>query len=493
MERIPEPSLTGPSARASLGQVVASHARLLLITAVVGAAIGVGVAWLVPESYRAETTLYLADVDRSGLFGATPPTPVGLGSVSVLRDRATSPERFAETAERLPDVTAAEVRERLAVIGDTEAGGVVVTATADSPEDAAETLQAFVETVEADLAADRRGWARTAVETLAPLEDSLQTRLDTVDEELAGASAVVAAGLSAERAAIFERLLALEVRATEVLADATIIGAGTIRGGAIAAPDGPVTPGAGLLLVVGSVVGLLIGTAVGWRRLERDPRVRDRRDALRLLDTPLLGELDADGNVAPTTRHRRFSATRPGPGRLRIGGVLRASIDAEGDATPTLLVRGVGPGDAADQVALAIGMSAAKHGRRVIVCGVPGAGEGGLGVPAEADTARAFVAGSGTVRVVPQDAPPASATADLVIVSAPPVLSASDGSLAHRPGVVLAVNRGRPFDQLVEAGEILQLDGEKLLGYVYVDAAPSASSRRTRMARQHRTAVRDVG
>jgi capsular polysaccharide biosynthesis protein len=497
MERMSGTSTTGPSARASLGQVFVSHARLLLIAVVVGATVGLVVASILPESYRAETTLYLADADRSGLFGATPPTPVGLGSVAVLTDRATSTERFEETAERLSDTSAAEVRARLTVLGDADAGGLVVAATAESPEDAARTLQAFVETVEADLAADRQAWAEATVGTLTPLGEDLRARLDILDTELAGASAVVAAGLTAERAAVFERLLALEVRASEVLADATITGAGTIRGEAIAVPDRPVTPGSGLLLVVGSVLGLLVGVTVGWRRLERDPRVGDRRDPLQLLGTPLVGELDAEGNVAPTGRRGRFSAARPGPGRLRVGGVLRALIDTEGDATPTLLVRGVGPGDAADQVALAVGMSAAKHGRRVIVCGVPSAGAGRRHRTDAPDTARAFVAGSGTVRVIPEDTPPATVTADLVVVSAPPVLSASDGSAAdssQRPRVVLAVNRGRPLDQLVEAGEILQLDGEELLGYVYVDAPLAAPRRRRRSAaRQHHTADREVG
>lgn len=497
MERPSETSTSGPGARASLGQVLVAHARLLLVATALGALAGVALASLIPESYRAETTLYLADSDRAGLFGATPPTPVGLGSVSVLVDRATAPERFEETAERLPDTTSAEARSRLSVLGDAESGGVLVTATASTSEAAAATLQAFVETVEADLAADRQAWAQAAVGTLTPLEDVLRARLESLDADLAEASAVTAGGLAAERAAVFERLLALEVRAREVLADATITGAGTIRGGQITVPERPVTPGPGLLLVIGSVIGLLVGTTVGWRRLERDPRVRDRRDPLALLDTPLLGELDADGQVAPTGRRRRFSSVRPGPGRLRLGGVLRALGDTEDGTPPTLLVRGVGPGDAADQVALAVGMSAAKHGRRVIVCGVVGDGTDGPG-GTEGDAARAFVAGSGTVRVVPDELPPATATADLVVRSASPVLSASDtsatGAPSHRPRVLLAVNRGRPFDQLVEAGEILQLDGEQLLGYVYVDAAPSAPRRRPlTTAVQHHLASRDVG
>ena len=463
-----------------LGRVLRAHLRLVVTLALLGALVGAVVAGLLPASYRAESTLYLADARTPGLFGTARPEPGFPGSVAALTDRARSASLQAEVADTL-GVSADTVQQRVTVMGAVDDGGLGVAATAPTAEDANATLAAFVTTLEDSLAADGRAWAERAAEELAPFEAALEERLAAVDASLGVTSAAEEAALTAERTAVFESLLGVQVRAREVATDAELLGSGMIQAADLDAPAAPTRPGAAMLAAAGFLAGLLAGVAIAWRRMEQAPSVQDARDPAAALAAPLVG------SVVP--RRGQFNARRragAADGRgLRLARVWRRLQPAEATGTPTLHVRGIGPHDDAEGVAIAVAKAAARGGRRVVVCGVDGRRSRDRRTTLdEGGGAQAFVVGTGFVRVLSTSQPPPSSSTDLVIVREPAVLvdQAAGARRAgdHQRPVLLAVHRDRSLEDLVEAAELLHLAGEEALGYVYVDAPAAPSRRRSR-------------
>ncbi|MFA9430132.1 hypothetical protein [Egicoccus sp. AB-alg2] len=497
-ETVLPPSSRPHEGHVGLSRVLRAHLRLVVTLALLGALVGAALAVVLPTDYRAESTLYLADTRTAGLFASGRPEPGFPGSVAAVTDRARSASLSAEVAEQL-GVSPDTVQRRVTVMGAVDDGGLAVSATAPTAEEANRTLDTFVATLESSLARDGLAWAERAAAELAPFQATLEERLAEVDEALAVTSAAEEAALTAERTAVFESLLAVQLRAREVATDAELLGSGMIRAADLDAEATPTRPGLPVLAAAGLLLGLLVGVAIAWRRMEQSPTVQDARDPATVLAAPHVGTLAP--RRGQLSGRRRFTGSRRGRG-LRLARVWRQLQLLEPVGTPTLYVRGVGPHDDAEGVAIAVAKAAARGGRRVLVCGVDNKRSRDRDRRTtfdESGAAQAFVVGTGFVRVVPSAQPPASSTADLVVVREPAVLVDQGPSLrpAGEPPhpVLLAVHRDRSLDDVAEAAELLHLADDLPLGYVYVDAPATPSWRRSRPAPStpSQSAAREAG
>ncbi len=484
------------SGTVGLGEAISRYLWLIIAVAVVGGSLGWSASLFLPENYRAETTLYLSDPTTTSVFGAAQPVPSGSGLLRSSLDMAGSLELLNEVATDLGGVDAEEVGQRIVVTGDESADALRVSATADSPTAASSTLDSFVTTFERRITRSRQAWAERAAEQLEPFEAALSTRIADIDRRLTEPIEDGEPGIDAlaeERAALFDRLLLVQLRSRELTADAAVTGAGTLRMDAVELPTEPVTPPARLTTAAGVLAGLLLAIGVAWRRTERSPRIRERRDAFHLFGIPSIGDLPSyEGTSPPTVSRWGFGPSRARTERLRLGTLLRP-LGPDTATPPVVQVRGVRPRDQAERVAFALGTAAARTGRRVLVCGIAPRPDGAArprsdaaSVPTTAGgtstSSRSFVVGDGTLRLTPDPWPPANSSADLIVIASPPLLSPPDtapDTPVHGAKVVLALHRDCPVDALAEAIEVIQLEGGTLLGYVYVEA-PATSGRRTR-------------
>lgn len=415
----------------------------IVMVTVLGAVLGAAASRLVPERYRAESTVYLDD-GSSGLFGGGHPVPAGAGLIGSTIDVATSRPMREELADEL-GTTVAELAQHTTVVGDTDTGAVRLSATADDGPTASATVEAMVAALERRLAAERTAWADNATAQIETFQDDLRERLSSAETT------------SAERESVAESLVALELRARELAIDTSVSGAGTFRLEAVDEPTTPVSPGRTVVAAAGGLLGLLVATGLAWRAAEERPRIRDRRDAQRIIGVPLVG------STVPTTsrwaRRRRGAHAAP-PAALHLGTVLRNLERNEPEQPPRLHVVGIRAPSSVGAVAIAVAVNAARGGNRIVVAGEID----------EVGARTAFVVGEGTVRLQPGPPPTASTGIDLVVmVSGQPVLSevwiASAAPLTGQR-VLLAVPRGGDVGDLVEAAECLALDGAELVGYV---------------------------
>lgn len=483
MERMTRGTPRCLSATPGLGTALVQRASTIVAAALIGALLGVVASMAVPVTYRATTTVYLADPATTGVFGSGPPV-LGFGAAVESTRELVASEAFLGAVADAIDAAPDDVEDRLSAAAQADVGAVLLTARGASADAASRLATAAVAELERAVERDGEEWADLTGSALGPLERRLRSQLAAVDARLRIAGEAEAAAVTAERAALFERLLEVEARQDEVEADARFTGAAAFRSAGIVVPKEPVTPPPTLTIAVGSVLGLLAGVAVAWRHVERDPRVRDRREPKRVLAAPLLGWLAARDRW-PVAQLRTYGALAPAaPGRLRTGAVV-SSLEADEPGTlPRLHVRGVGPSDDADRAALSLAKEAARSGRRVLLTGVSRTGRPGDGpTPGEVD-AGAFVCGAGTVRVFDTDDPPPSITGDLVVARSGPVLGDATASIMgpadalRRQAIVVVVNRGCRYDDLVEAAETLDLEGAAVQGYLYIDEPGTSVVRR---------------
>ncbi|GAA2795912.1 AAA family ATPase [Saccharopolyspora taberi] len=128
------------------------------------------------------------------------------------------------------------------------------------------------------------------------------------------------------------------------------------------ASAGGVGPWRGTLrdTAIGTAVGMMLAAALAWFRADRDRRVRDADDLVRVVDEPVLGEIETvPSQAAP-------ALSRPGVPPLRsyqlVASGLRSRI-----GSGVVLVTSASGGEGATTTALQIAGAAARDGLRVLV------------------------------------------------------------------------------------------------------------------------------
>ncbi|MEZ0490672.1 Wzz/FepE/Etk N-terminal domain-containing protein [Kineococcus sp. TBRC 1896] len=335
---------------------------------------------------------------------------------------------------------------------------------------------------------------------------SAQSQQDTV---LIDVTAVAGSGASA--AAIANAVGDQLADATESLSprDTTAIEVTTVS--PATAPTAPFSPDRRLDAGIGAVLGLLLVVAVVVAREVLDTRVRDADDVLDVSDVPVLAAVPARDAV------RRGGRPGRGPGRAAARGDrtqavrrLRANLRflaADGSAQQVVLASAAG--DGAPDLALELARALADHETRVLLLEAdlrtpalartlglgPGPGLADVlidGLPVAAALRRSELDGpailpAGTLRgelagVMAETTDELVGSAalqrvladlrtrfDVVLVTAPPVLAATDAAVlaARADGVVLlAESPATRRRQLAEALRDLEMVRATVLGVV---------------------------
>ena len=298
-------------------------------------------------------------------------------------------------------------------------------------------------------------------------------------------------------------------------------------------PTSPVWPRRGLLIALGLVVGLLAGIGLAWMREGMDGAIHSRADVTRAVELPVLGAVPhIRSSPGPNGRPDSLLIAAPsaalpsGPGvqlsvrrnvaELASHGAVREAyawletnlaFSGQGDGLHIVSFTSALPKEGKTITAANLAVSAARHGRRVLVIdadmrrgrlhqvfelpATPGLAEVLAGGTTVTDAIVAVPVGGGAaVHVLPHGAPPPHPTAllqsgglrnllasvgeryDLIILDSPPVNLVSDALLISRlvEGVVVVARAGfTDVAALTQAATHLRAVNAPVLGVLLND------------------------
>ena len=253
------------------------------------------------------------------------------------------------------------------------------------------------------------------------------------------------------------------------------------------------------------VLASLAAGAFAWWRAEQDQRADTKDVPARILDAPLLAAIPEFGLAkawapAPTITNPESPASE-----AYHFAMSSLSFVLEQTGGRSVVITSASPGDGKTVTSLNLAIAAMKDGRRVllidgdermqgltVLAGISDhpSPNGRLGHgyewPITPEESVDFIAAgrdlgsdvSGYFRSVEFREAFAAVTADreLVLVDAPPVMSASETAELARDvdGVVIVVDRGTPLRILQDAKERLRLTGTPIIGYIFNRADTNA-------------------
>lgn len=350
----------GSASFADYGTLLRRGWRYVVAGLVLGLAIGVPAMLLVTPSYTAAASVLVQPIDVSG-------EDIGSGSVNLSTEAQLV--RSAAVAERArksmhAHASAAALSDDVSVSVPSGSSVLTITFTGATPADAARGAHYFAQAY----LANREATAQAAIDAQAKaLEDQvgdLTEKLRDVSSRLAvlpsnstdrqyaiAQQNVLTSQLSALNAPL-SRLSNSDVDPGRILTDAV----------PPAVPDQPVPA---LYAVAGAVFGLLVGIVVAVVRDRSDHSVRTVRDARRLLDLPVLGELHLGSGAANWTR----LLPAHGEAAQEVRRLQHAIAPRHGRSPEVILVTAAAAGPATAVVAANLTAALARSGSRVVhVC-----------------------------------------------------------------------------------------------------------------------------
>ena len=295
---------------------------------------------------------------------------VPLGAIALVAQSGEVPRRVVEAlggGEQMAAVVAGST-----VTADTELRLVSITATAEDPALAVRVVDTYAEQILAFLQRDGADTAPLAA-TLARQE----RRLQELDEQIADQpDAAATAALRATRDDVLRRIGRTQARRSIEQANGPLdVGLRTLQSGMAvpSEPDGfqpPTTPGPRLLLA--TLMGLLLGSALAFVLDRADTTIRSRQDAEAAFGVPVVAEVPKLSRRA-TRKRQLVTTTRPGSMAAEAYRQLRLGVQV---MPRWLLRRSVEPGSLGELVSSRIDREAATGRGRVILVSSPGAGEG---------------------------------------------------------------------------------------------------------------------
>lgn len=448
-----------------------AHALMIAVLTVVCGAVGYLASPLLPTSYTAESSVFLA-VDQP--FDAA-------------GERSGNAERF--TADQVEIVVTTEVLENAATL-------LIPTLPLDE-------IQASVSAVGSVVT------NRLTVVAERPDPEQARALADAVVAAYRELSARrVVAILSAAQAEIDDPYLEGQMRVR-----AAVYGDGV---GAVEPAALPTEPSAPLPVqnaLIAGVVGLLIGTGLAVLRDQRRARTASVADLDLLIGAPLITRYIAPASSAS----EEMVVLDPAPEQLRSTHDVLAAIDValEDERDRTVLFLSWQRSLTTTSLVVSAGLASARAGRDVVLIdgGLKERGisaltdvDPGLGLDALADPTKPLKAalrswrlGDADVQVVPLDGWAPSHTgaaarpqvlraatmrlqedAALVLVDGPPLTERSLGLALGRGvnGVVLVIDEETSVDDAHEMGRRIALAGVRVLGYVLVAPARQLGVRR---------------
>ncbi|HEY1275215.1 MAG TPA: Wzz/FepE/Etk N-terminal domain-containing protein [Thermoleophilaceae bacterium] len=486
-------------------QILRERSRLIAITIAATFAVAVLYLLVADKQYQAEADLLVTPV-------ASDQAPTGLP----LLIQSNDPTRDVETAARL--TTTRDVARRAAVLvpGDqdedellgmveaapvAQSNIVAITATADSPELAAQVANAFA----VSLVRDRTQQLHRALDqVIANLRQRLESQSANTEEGIQLRTQL--SQLETLRAGP-DPSIRLETRATP--------------------PDGPSAPKPFLTLAAGLVAGLVLGIGGAFALHSVDPRLRREEQLRELYQLPILARIPKETRARTATLGRRILLIGPrrkrrkalGPGQLSpatleayrtLRTMLAATHPTTRGAGRSVLITGPSPSEGKTTTAINLSASLALGGHRVILIEAdfrrPTVGEAlgvrpaiGIGkvllgtekledalVPADpfgdklrlllvdhADEWLPEVLSLPTAGALLDEA---GALADYVVIDSPPLTEVIDAlPLAREVDDVVVVVRlgGSNLTQLARLGDLLAQNGIEPSGFVVVGVGRS--------------------
>lgn len=481
-----------------------------------GAALGWGASQLLPMRYEATAEMLLANPRDVGVFGEIGPRDVDasryLRNQTQRLESSTVAARAAEQFEG--DLTAAEVRERIAATASAEADLLGVTASAETAEEAAALANAVVEAYQEIVAADMRELMDRSIAELEEAQGDIQARIDAAQSVLDRSPANEFA--ERELDAAVNQLIANEQLAERLAVDAALYGSGVEMVEPAVPPESPAAPRTTQNTLLATLLGLSGSAALSVWRSRVLRRADHRHDPAEILHVPLLGTVPDLGSLSGLAEHcptvaepdtsvaeaYRFVATAlehelnadvrsvvvtsalPGEGKTTVALNLAAALEQA--ARSTLLVD-------TDVRQQALSMLTLTKGRRGLAdLGKCSVDEAVHRWGQDLEPTQGWPAG--VIRVIlelPPVVPVGVRTVDptqffrtnryraalehlnahdrLLVIDSPPLLSVSDASAiaGSADGIVLVVNRGTPLNALSSLKERLAFVGTPVLGYVF--------------------------
>jgi Mrp family chromosome partitioning ATPase len=333
----------------------------VLICLALGIGIAVAYIQLAPREYRATTSVLVTATNPAGAATSDRTLVINLDTEAQL---VTATETVGVAAKTLavPSDEARELADRVGVSVPPNTEILDITFTGDTAAGAQRGSQAF-----ADAYLAQRSASAQAV--LASEEAALQTRIDTVDAELAEvlkAGAAQPAG-SPERArsddqaaALNSQLAALSSQQNRVRSEKETVTAGRIvteprLPSSPSSPDPVVALGAGLLL------GLVGGVGVAARRHRKDDVIRTPEDLLQRTSLPVAAVLTQrlrDGDVSILQ-----PLTADGRGFARLRNLVTTGLEE----SPRRVVLVAGARRGGGPVAANLAASLARSGEEVVL------------------------------------------------------------------------------------------------------------------------------
>ena len=336
----------------------------ILLGIAIGAALAFWLQSTARPSYSATAQLLLLPRDPNERVTDGPGGPFDMSryvaaQVSILESGET-----AETAAATlgGDLSAGDVRGAVSAEADDASDIVFVTATSESPEQAA----AIANAVSESYIENRRA---AQVESLRNAADEIGTQLDALDDRIAdlrdqaGDNAVVAADLEAanlQYTSLYGRQQDLLIDSTLKRGEAQVIEPAS----APSTPDGRSLP---VTLVLGGLLGGLVGLGIAYLRDQVDDRLRSSEEVEQLTGLPVLAEIPVDTKLSgrDVLAHEAapMGAVAESFRALRTG-VSFLGID---DPIARVLVTSAVPGEGKTFVAANFAASCAQAGFRTVL------------------------------------------------------------------------------------------------------------------------------
>ncbi|MHB8656593.1 MAG: tyrosine-protein kinase domain-containing protein [Solirubrobacteraceae bacterium] len=324
------------------------HRLLILITAVVCAALGLGVSLLMKKTYTAQAQLTVRDPSADlTLLGApylSASTPLQLALAHVPQvTRAEVLSRVKATVQT--PLTATGLRNALNVSVDPNSNLVVLSASASTARQAAAIANGFAQ-ADASLttAETRASYAQEAKQ--------LNNRIDRLGAQDATTKAVYIDQLSKVQS------LSSVATPVQLTSSATV-------------PSGPTSPKPATNIAAALIFGLLLGVALAYARDALDRRLRRSADVERWLPHPIVGYIRGEALGHPSVVQNGGSGGRhpmaaPDEESFRI---LRQNVRylAAGDPMRTVLITSAMAAEGKSTVAACLALANAAAGKRTLL------------------------------------------------------------------------------------------------------------------------------
>jgi Mrp family chromosome partitioning ATPase len=494
--------------------IVASLLRyraIVVAATLLGALLCYGIAELGPVRYEAHAALIISDPGAPSVLGGG--DALESGDRQVYLDKQADIATSTVVLERALEILGSgqsldDVRDELDAQPSANLASISIAATGSDPRSAAELANAvgtaYEQVTEERVAAD----AARAIANLETLRTRYQADLDASPRSADGQ-------LTFRQQQLADQIADLLQREQDITTQAEVYGSGVEYFEQAEPPTSPSQPKPKLAAALGGLLGLLAAGAWAWWAAARDRRAEGRGEPARILEAPLLGEVQRLGVPQEATGQRATpSALAPALDDAYHFIVASMEYELAGVGGKSIAVTSVGPGDSKTSTALQIGNAATQENRKILLIDADvrvrhlservGLGQVAAerngdklpvrrseGVGAKEYIDRLVSTDSGMVLPVASNPtepgqPTGSDRAldvdvghavrsigemfDLVLIDAPALLASSDalGVAGQADGVLLVVSHQVALSELRDVRDRLAFVRTPLIGYVYV-------------------------